>query len=111
MPRPKGSKNKKTIAKNVDIAAQLEEKKAAKADLENEQTTILSVIASNQARLKDVKKDLKALDRDILKLEAKQAEAEAAVLAAAKKDELQAAIDGLIAEGTSIDDILDRLRK
>lgn len=111
MPRPKGSKNKKTLERSVDFVAQLEEKKVAKADLEKEQETILGVIASNQARLKDVKKDLKALDRVILKLEAKQAEVEAAALAAVKKDELQAAIDNLLAEGKSIDELLDKLKK
>ena len=111
MPRPKGSKNKKTLAKAVNIDAQLAEKSAAKADLEKEQETVLGVIADNQARLKDIKKALKSLDKDIIKLEAKKAEAEAVALTAAKKEELQDTIDKLLADGKSIDELLDKLRK
>ena len=41
MPRPKGSKNKNTKKAVADFTAQIEERKAAKADLENEQATIV----------------------------------------------------------------------
>ena len=110
MSRPKGSKNKKTLAKNADIEAQLVERKAVKADLEKEQATILSVIADNQARLKTVKKDIRSVEKEILKLETKQAEAAAAAKADGAKKELQSRIEELIKAGVSAEDILEKLK-
>ena len=110
MSRPKGSKNKKTMAKNADIEAKLVERKAAKADLEKEQEIILSVIADNQARLKTVKKDIRSVEKEIVKLEAKQAEAAAAAKADGAKKELQSRIEELIKAGVSAEDILEKLK-
>ena len=110
MSRPKGSKNKKTLIKNADLEAQLAARKTAKADLEKEEETILSVIADNQARLKTIKKDLRTIDKEIAKLEAKQAEAAAAAKAEGAKIELQGRIEELIKAGVSAEDILEKLK-
>ena len=110
MPRPKGSKNKKTLAKNADIDAQISEKNGALAALEEEYTTVSQIIAENSAKLKALKKDMRVLSRQIASLEAKKAESAAAALAAEKKQEVQAKIDALVADGKSLDDILNMLK-
>lgn len=110
MARPKGSKNKKTIAKSANIEAQMAEKAAAKEALDREAEAIAQMIAENTEKLKDIRKEQKALDRQIAKLEAQKAQAEALALAESKKQELQAKIDTLIADGKSIDDIIGMLK-
>ena len=109
MARPKGSKNKQV--KVVDFDARIAERKAAKADLEMEQETILGVIKGNQDRLKDVKKDIRSIEREIVKLEAQKAEADAAAAAAAlAQEEIQKRVAALVAEGTPLDEILEKLK-
>ena len=110
MPRPKGSTNKKSKKAAVDFTAQIAERKAAKADLENEQATILSVIKSNQERLKDVKRDIRSVEKEIAKLEAKKAEADAAAAAALMQEEVQKRVAALVAEGKTREEILEMLK-
>lgn len=110
MPRPKGSKNKKTAVDASGIENQIAQKIDAKAALEAEQKSIEAVIAENNAKLKSVKKDIRALDKQLASLQAKKAEAEAAALVAEKQQDIQAAIQNLVAEGKSLDDILSMLK-
>ena len=110
MPRPKGSKNKKTPAKSTDLEKQIAQKAEAKAALEEEQKGLAAVIADSNAKLKAVKKNIKTLDKQILALQTKKAEIEAAAEVAAKQEEIQARITALTAKGKSLDDILDMLK-
>jgi len=109
MARPKGSKNKKTLA--VDFSAALDEKLAKKAELETEQKKIAEDMEALKAKAKTVKKSLSSLEREIVKLEARKAEADAAQEMKAKKDSLDTAVDDLVARGVSVDDILAALSK
>lgn len=110
MPRPKGSKNRKAASKNTGFEAQISEKTEAKAVLEAEQDGLVAVITENNAKLKEVKKQIKALDRQILALEAKKAEADAAAAAELMQEEVQKRVAALVAEGKTLDDILDKLK-
>ena len=110
MPRPKGSKNKKSTKAVSDFTVQIEERKAAKADLEKEQETILGVIKSNQDRLKDVRKDIRSVEKEIAGLEAKKAQADAAASAARIQEEVQKRVAELAAEGKSLEEILEKLK-
>ncbi len=110
MPRPKGSKNKKTIARAKDLDAQIAEKTSALAALEKEYAAVSDIIAENSAKLKSLKKDMRVLTRQRAALETKKAESAAAVLALEKKQEVQAKIDELVAEGRTLDDILSMLK-
>lgn len=110
MPRPKGSKNKKTAAKALDFEAQIAEKSAAKAALEEQQTAILAVIAENNAKLKAVRKDIKALEKQILTIESKKAKADATAAAELMKEAVQKRVVELAAEGKSLEDILEKLK-
>ena len=114
MPRPKGSKNKKTLAKAAiksnEIAEQLAKLNADKAGLETEQETITAVIAEENEKLKAVKKNIKTIEKQIVKLEAKQAAEAAKAEAEAKGQELQDKIAELLAAGKSYDEILNMLK-
>ena len=110
MPRPKGSKNKKTLAKNVDLEEQIAEKTAEHAALEAELAGIQSILAENAARQKTVRKSIRALDRQIAALQARKEEIRAAAAVSAKQQEIQDTIRALVEGGKSLDDILDMLR-
>ena len=76
MPRTKGSKNKPKMVP-ADFATQIVEKQSAKEVLSAEIASIAANIDSLKADLKEKKVSLKAIDRDIVKLEAKKAKADA----------------------------------
>ena len=83
MPRPKGSKNKtKTVKATVDFAAQIAEKKA----------------------------ELKSIDKEIARIEAKKVKAETKAAESAKKAEAEDVLKKLLASGVSADDILAKLK-
>ena len=109
MARPKGSKNKKTLA--VDFSAALDEKLAKKAELEAEQQKITEDMAALKSKAKIIKKSLTSVEREIAKLEAKKAEADAIRAVQEQKDSLDAAVNGLVARGVSMDDIMAALSK
>ena len=116
MPRTKGSKNKsKTVA--VDYVAQIAEEQATKdaaiAELANAETAVDDLMAQ-LADLKEVvkakKANIKIIDKAIAKLEAKKAKADAAAEAEAKKTEAKEIVGKLLAEGMSVDEILEKLK-
>ena len=110
MARPKGSKNKKTVAKTIDFDAQIAAKKTELDALNAEYESVTAIIAENNAKLREIKKGFTKLNREIAKLEAKKAEIAAAALAQEKKQQAQDAIEKLLENGTSIDDILAKLK-
>ena len=98
MPRTKGSKNKpKTVT--ADFATQIAEKQSAKEALTAEIASITANIDTLKADLKEKKASLKAIDKEIVKLEAKKEKAEA-----------EAVLKKLLAEGMNADEILAKLK-
>ena len=111
MPRPKGSKNKtKTVKATVDFAAQIAEKQSAKEAAAAEIASITVNIDTLKADLKEKKASLKAIDKEIVKLEAKKAKADAKAAEEAKKTEAESVLKKLLAEGMSADEILAKLK-
>ena len=108
MPRPKGSKNKKKVA--VGFEAELAALNAEKLDLETAQAAIIASIAEEHEKLKANKKDIKTIDKKILKLEAQKAEADAAAAASLMQEEVQKRVVALVSEGKSLEDILEKLK-
>lgn len=109
MPRTKGSKNKpKTVT--TDFATQIAEKQSAREALVAEIASITANIDSLKADLKEKKASLKVIDKEIFKLEAKKAKADAKVAEEAKKAEAEAVLKKLLAEGMSADEILAKLK-
>ena len=109
MPRTKGSKNKpKTVI--ADYAAQIAEKQSAREALSAEIVSITANIDSLKADLKEKKASLKAIDKEIVKLEAKKEKADAKAAEEAKKEEAESVLKKLLAEGMSADEILAKLK-
>ena len=109
MPRTKGSKNKpKTVT--ADFATQIAEKQSAKETLTAEIASITVHIDTLKADLKEKKASLKAIDQEIVKLEAKKAKADDKAAEEAKKTEAESVLKKLLAEGMSADEILAKLK-
>ena len=109
MPRTKGSKNKpKTVT--ADFATQIAEKRSAREALSAEIASITTNIDSLKADLKEKKASLKAIDKEIVKLEEKKAKADAKVAEETKKAEAESVLKKLLAEGMSADEILAKLK-
>ena len=104
MPRPKGSKNKaKTPVVIIDYVAELEKKISEKNTLEADITALV--------QLKEKKTALKALDKEIAALEQKKSRQDAEALRKAQKEEIDKAIQQLLDDGMSMEEVLSRLRK
>ena len=109
MPRTKGSKNKpKTVT--ADFATQIAEKQSARESLSAEIASITANVDSLKVDLKEKKALLKAIDKEIVKLEAKKAKADAKAAEEAKKTEAESVLKKLLAEGMSADEILAKLK-
>lgn len=109
MPRTKGSKNKPKTG-TVDFKTQIAEKQSAKEALSAEIVSITADIDSLKADLKEKKASLKAIDKEIVKLEAKKEKADAKAAEEAKRTEAESVLKKLLAEGMSADEILEKLR-
>ena len=109
MPRTKGSKNKpKTVT--ADFATQIAEKQSAREALSAEIASVIANIDSLKADLKEKKASLKAIDKEIVKLEAKKEKADAKAAEETKKAEAESVLKKLLAEGMSADEILAKLK-
>ena len=111
MPRPKGSKNKKTVASVAKVEEKLAAQQAKKQALEAEQAAIMAEIEKQKQLLKAKKKELRAAEKAILSLEEKKAEAAAIETAVAQKAEIEKVVTKLVSSGKSADDILEMLKK
>ena len=111
MPRPKGSKNKKTVQSVVKVEEKIAAQQALKKTLEAEQADILAAIEKQKQLLKAKKKELRAAEKALLALEAKKAEAAAVESAAAQKVEIEKVVSKLVSSGKSADEILEMLKK
>ena len=109
MPRTKGSKNKpKTVT--ADFASQIAEKQSAREALSAEIASITANLDSLKVDLKEKKALLKAIDKEIVKLEVKKEKADAKAAEEAKKAEAESVLKKLLAEGMSADEILAKLK-
>ena len=99
MPRPKGSKNKaKTPVVIIDYVAELEKKISEKNTLEADITALEADVDGLKVQLKEKKTALKALDKEI-----------AEALRKAQKEEIDKAIQQLLDDGMSVEDILSKI--
>ena len=110
MPRTKGSKNRPKTNITKDYATQIAEKQSAKEALTAEIASITANIDTLKADLKEKKASQKAIDKEIVKLEAKKAKADAKAAEEAKKTEAESVLKKLLAEGMSADEILAKLK-
>lgn len=109
MPRPKGSKNKKTLEAEARLGERIAEQRSALAQLEKEQNKLLKEIAARKDRLKLVQKELRRGEKALEKLAAKKLEVDAEAAEAAKKQEMHQLVSALMESGLSSQEILRRL--
>lgn len=112
MPRPKGSKNKVKRSNTnsaAEIAATLAEKTAERDHLNGEIASLMEEISSLKTQLKKKRAELKTTEKAIAKLETKKTAEEAKATQNARKAEIDSALQKLIADGMSVDEILDKL--
>lgn len=111
MPRPKGSKNKvKSTIPTADFDALIAEKSSTKEALVADIASLEENLTALKADLKAKKAELKKLETELSKLEEQKAEVEASEAEEAKKAELEATIQKLIADGVSAAEILEKLK-
>ena len=110
MPRPKGSKNKaKSPVVIVDYAAELEKKISERNTLEADITALEADVDGLKVQLKEKKTALKELDKEIAALEQKKSRQDAEALRKAQKEEIDKAIQQLLDDGMSMEQILEKL--
>ena len=109
MPRPKGSKNKKKLVPADSIEALLAQRAEAKAALEVERDEVAAELAEQKAKLKELNTEIKKIDKELANLEEQKAAAEAAAAAQAAKDTVQNKVAELMAQGLSLEDIMNKL--
>lgn len=112
MPRLKGSKNKVVVnaTTSIDYAALIDEKQSAKDALSAEVTSIAANIDSLKADLKSKKTEIKKLDKELAKLVEKKDEADKKAAEAAAEKEAVDLVKKALANGTTVDDILELLK-
>ena len=105
MARPKGSKNAvRTKKANIDYAAIVAEKTAAKEQIETEIAALSDNISTLKEQLKSKKSALKVAAKELSKAEAKKVAAEK------KAAEAESVLKKLLASGMSADDIIAKLQ-
>jgi len=109
MSRPKGSKNKKTLAKRDSLAQRLEAMIAEHGALVSDQKAQEETIAETQAKLKETKKAIRKLETQIKRLKEQKEEADLAAANASKKQMALDKISELIDGGKDADEILSAL--
>ena len=110
MPRPKGSKNRKSVTSSAkyaeQIAAQLKVLSALNGDLDS----IKATIKEQQQLAKSKKKEIRKAEKVLANLMVKKEESEAIEAAAAQKTEIERVVTKLINSGKSAEDILSQLK-
>ena len=106
MPRPKGSKNKRTLEFEAHAGELLDTKKADVLRLTAEQTHLMEEIDAHQDRLKAIRKELNRTRRDIERLTAIEAEK----ANTANEQALYQLVNSLLKDGMSSDDILRKIQ-
>lgn len=110
MPRPKGSKNKKKLLENLSLEDLISKEEANIASLEEEKNSILAVIEEHQAKLKSVKNELSKAIKKHKEYQDEISKREASAAAAAAKEALSNKIDELLADGKTLDELLEKLK-
>lgn len=95
----------------IDYAAELEKKISEKNTLEADITALEADVDGLKVQLKEKKTALKALDKDITALEQKKSRQDAEALRKAQKEEIDKAIQQLLDDGMSMEEVLNKLKR
>lgn len=95
----------------IDYAAELEKKISEKNTLEADITALEADVDGLKVQLKEKKTALKALDKDITALKQKKSRQDAEALRKAQKEEIDKAIQQLLDDGMSMEEVLNKLKR
>ena len=112
MPRLKGSKNKPKAAKlnsGADLISAIDAKTAEKAQLEENIAETQKEIDRLKVQLKANRTSLKSVEKALAKLQTQKAAEDAIAAQQAYQNELNAAVQRLLEQGMSMEDILGKL--
>ena len=109
MPRPKGSKNKKSIVSSAAIEEKIVAKKESIESLNDELDRIIATIKEQQLLAKTKKAEIRKAEKALASLAAQKEKSEAIESAAAKKAEIEGVVTQLINSGKSAEEILSHL--
>lgn len=110
MPRPKGSKNRKTVVSSVKIEDQITAQKEVVATLNSDLNAINAGIKEQQLLAKGKKKEIRKAEKVLIGLVAKKEKIEAVEAAAAQKAEIEKVVTELLNSGKSAEEILSQLK-
>ena len=110
MARPKGSKNKTKILDGIDYAAQIAEKNTAAESIAQEITTIGDNIAALNTQRKAKEAELKKLNKEVVKLEKKKADADEKIAAELNRKKAEDIVANALANGVTAEEIAELLK-
>lgn len=110
MARPKGSKNKTKVLDGVDYAAQIAKKNAAAKSIAEEIASIGSNIAALNVERKAKDAKLKKLNKEIVKLEKKKADADEKIAVELNRKKAEDIVANALANGMTVEDIAELLK-
>ena len=110
MPRPKGSKNRKSVISSAKYDEQIATQQKVLAALNGDLDTIKATIKEQQQLAKSKKKEIRKAEKVLANLMVKKEESEAIEAAAAQKAEIEKVVTQLINSGKSPEDILSQLK-
>ena len=110
MPRPKGSKNRKSVISSAKYAEQIAAQQKVLSALNGDLDSIKATIKEQQQLAKSKKKEIRKAEKVLANLMVKKEESEAIEAAAAQKTEIERVVTKLINSGKSAEDILSQLK-
>ena len=112
MPRTKGSKNKaKRDTVEMDYSVVLDKKNSEKYTLESDVAALEADINGLKVQLKEKKAVLKKISKEIVLLEEKKRQQDEETSRKEQKEQIENAIQRLLDDGISMENILTRLTK
>lgn len=109
MPRPKGSKNKKSIIPSAAIEEKIVAQKESIVSMNSELEEITATIKEQQLLVRTKKAEIRKAEKALAALVAQKEKSEAIESAAAKKAEIAGVVEQLINSGKSAEEILSHL--
>lgn len=110
MARPRGSKNKAKVLDGIDYAAQIAEKNTVAESIAQEIATIGDNIAALNVQRKAKEAELKKLNKEIVKLEKKKADADEKIAAELNRKKVEDIVANALANGVTAEEIAELLK-
>ena len=110
MARPRGSKNKAKVLDGIDYAAQIAEKNTVAESIAQEIATIGDNIAALNVQRKAKEAELKKLNKEIVKLEKKEADADEKIAAELNRKKAEDIVANALANGVTAEEIAELLK-